>query len=67
MDSLFDNGSLRPLADKIRPSSLAEVAGQEHLLADDAPLGRLIKSGTMEEVKGDASLEEVFLDLEEAG
>ncbi len=27
--------------------------------------GRLIKSGTMEEVKGDASLEEVFLELEE--
>lgn len=45
MDSLFDNVSLRPLADKIRPSSLAEVAGQEHLLADDAPLGRMIKSG----------------------
>ena len=27
--------------------------------------GKLIKSGTMEEVKGDASLEEVFLELEE--
>ena len=27
--------------------------------------GRLIKSGTMEEVKGDASLEDVFLELEE--
>ena len=27
--------------------------------------GRLIKSGTMEEVKGDESLEEVFLELEE--
>ena len=28
--------------------------------------GRLIKSGTMEEVKGDTSLENVFLELEEA-
>ena len=28
--------------------------------------GRLIKAGTMEEVKGDESLEEVFLELEEA-
>ena len=28
--------------------------------------GRLIRSGTMEEVKGDDSLEEVFLELEEA-
>ena len=27
--------------------------------------GRLIKAGTMEEVKGDESLEEVFLELEE--
>ena len=27
--------------------------------------GKLIKSGTMEEVKGDASLETVFLELEE--
>ena len=27
--------------------------------------GRLIKSGTMEEVRGDASLEDVFLELEE--
>lgn len=27
--------------------------------------GRLVKSGTMEEVKGDASLESVFLELEE--
>ena len=26
--------------------------------------GKLIRSGTMEEVKGDASLEEVFLELE---
>ena len=26
--------------------------------------GRLIRSGTMEEVKGDASLEQVFLELE---
>ena len=27
--------------------------------------GKLIKSGTIEEVKGDTSLEDVFLDLEE--
>ncbi len=29
--------------------------------------GQLIRSGTMDEVRGDASLEEVFLELEEAG
>ena len=37
-------------------------------LCDKVPIikgGRLIRSGTMEEVKGDDSLEEVFLELEE--
>ena len=28
--------------------------------------GRLVRSGTMEEVRGDASLEQVFLELEDA-
>ncbi len=28
--------------------------------------GKLIRSGTMEEVKGDSSLEDVFLELEDA-
>jgi putative ATPase len=35
----------QPLADILRPQSFAEVAGQDHLLADDAPLGRMISSG----------------------
>ena len=34
-----------PLADKIRPSSLAEMAGQEHLLKESAPLRRILESG----------------------
>ena len=29
--------------------------------------GRLIRSGTMDEVRGDTSLEDVFLELEETG
>jgi len=32
----------RPLADRLRPKSLGEVIGQDHLLAEDAPLGRMI-------------------------
>lgn len=32
----------RPLADRLRPKLLAEVIGQDHLLASDAPLGRMI-------------------------
>jgi putative ATPase len=32
----------RPLADRLRPKSLAEVVGQDHLLHPDGPLGRMI-------------------------
>lgn len=32
----------RPLADRMRPESLSEVVGQEHLLGPDKPLSRLI-------------------------
>jgi putative ATPase len=45
--SLFETDAPRPLADRLRPSSLAEVLGQEHLLADDAPLGRMTREGRM--------------------
>jgi len=37
----------QPLADALRPQSFAEVAGQEQLLAGDAPLGRMIASGRL--------------------
>ena len=33
--------ALRPLADSLRPSRLAEVAGQERLLGPDGPIGRM--------------------------
>lgn len=36
-----------PLADKIRPKSLADVVGQEHILADGKPLRKIIESGTV--------------------
>ena len=38
----LENDAPRPLADKLRPTVLAEVIGQDHLLADDAPLGRMV-------------------------
>lgn len=44
MGSLFERTVERPLADKLRPADLKDVVGQEHLLADDAPLGRMIKT-----------------------
>lgn len=36
-----------PLADKIRPQSLDDVVGQEHILAHGKPLRRIIESGTV--------------------
>ena len=36
-----------PLADKIRPKSLVDVVGQEHILAEGKPLRRIIESGTV--------------------
>jgi putative ATPase len=35
----------RPLADRMRPKSLSEVVGQDHLLSPDGPLGRMIAAG----------------------
>ena len=34
-----------PLADRLRPTTLADVAGQDHLLGPDGPLGRMAASG----------------------
>lgn len=42
MVGLFEQMAPRPLADRLRPQSLAEVVGQGHLLAADAPLGRML-------------------------
>ncbi|MDQ6702311.1 MAG: AAA family ATPase, partial [Pseudomonadota bacterium] len=36
-----------PLADRLRPQSLADVAGQDHLLGPQGALKRLIGSGTL--------------------
>lgn len=39
---LFGEEPARPLADRLRPTRLDEVVGQDHLLAPDAPLGRMV-------------------------
>ena len=36
---------MRPLADRLRPASLETVVGQDHLLAADGPLGRMVAAG----------------------
>lgn len=47
MTSLFESAGLSdgaplPLAERLRPASLSEVIGQDHLLAADAPIGRML-------------------------
>ncbi len=37
----------RPLADRLRPKTLAEVVGQEHLTGPDGALSRMIASGSL--------------------
>ena len=46
VDTLFSRGmEQKPLADKMRPSSLEGVFGQDHLLSDKGPLKRMLVSG----------------------
>ena len=52
MADLFDQAETRPaktqpLADKMRPTSLAEVIGQDHVLGPDAPLGVMLANDTL--------------------
>jgi putative ATPase len=42
MTTLFEKEAPRPLADRLRPASLSEVIGQEHLLGPDGPIGRMV-------------------------
>lgn len=44
-DTLFSNKIKRPLADRLRPTKLEEVVGQDQIVGVDAPLGRMLKSG----------------------
>ena len=40
MTSLFESNAPRPLADRLRPSKLSQVVGQDHILGPDAPIWR---------------------------
>ena len=47
-DSLFENtASYEPLASRLRPTSLHDYIGQEHLLAEDKALRKVIESGQL--------------------
>ncbi len=53
MADLFDSGSapapakMQPLADRLRPRSLAEVIGQEQVIGPESPLGVMLASGAL--------------------
>jgi len=49
MSDLFDNtdDGWSPLADRMRPSTVADVAGQKHLLGEGKPLARLLSGETL--------------------
>ncbi|MFF1553240.1 replication-associated recombination protein A [Rhodococcus erythropolis] len=41
--SLFEaDDTSRPLADRLRPHTLTDVVGQDHILGGDAPIGRMV-------------------------
>ena len=53
MADLFDTpstpapGAPRPLADRLRPKTLAQVIGQEKVLSPDGPLGAMLTAGSL--------------------
>jgi putative ATPase len=44
------DGAPRPLADRLRPSTLDEVIGQDHLLGEQGILRRMVKAGRLSSV-----------------
>jgi putative ATPase len=52
VNDLFQSAGLekkapRPLADRLRPRTLAEVVGQSHLLGEGAPITRMLAAGRL--------------------
>jgi putative ATPase len=46
-DPIPEGTAPRPLADRLRPKTLAEVIGQDQVLGPDAPLGVMLESGSL--------------------
>ncbi|HAX91064.1 MAG TPA: AAA family ATPase [Rhodospirillaceae bacterium] len=45
--TLFSNPQDRPLPDRLRPATLSDVVGQDHLLSAKAPIGRMVAAGRL--------------------
>lgn len=50
MSTLFEADAPRPLADRLRPATLSDVVGQDHILGPEGPLHRMIASGKLASV-----------------
>jgi putative ATPase len=46
----LETGAPRPLADRLRPQTLGEVVGQDHLIGETGPLGRMLAQGRLSSV-----------------
>lgn len=64
------DASSAPLAERLRPSALEDVVGQSHLTASDAPIGRMIAAGRLQNMvlwgppgTGKTSLARLLADL----
>ncbi len=44
---MFAGQAPHPLADRLRPETVSDVVGQDHLLAADGPIGRMVASGRL--------------------
>ena len=46
----FESDAPRPLADRLRPATLDDVVGQDHLLGSGAPLRRMLDAGRLSSI-----------------
>jgi putative ATPase len=46
-EAAAENGAARPLADRLRPRTLDEVVGQDHLLGAEGTLTRMLERGSL--------------------
>lgn len=50
MSTLFERPGDRPLAERLRPTHLDQVVGQDHLIGRDGSLGRMLAAGRLSSV-----------------
>jgi len=50
LSTLFENKAERPLADRLRPKTIADVVGQGHLTGPEGFIGRVVKSGKLNSI-----------------